>query len=142
MKKTCLTLFASALAGLGVPGASFTAGNLAVVRVGDGSASLSTAGTAVFIDEYTTSGSLVQSIAIPSAGTAALVMSGSSTSEGALMRSPNGGFLCFAGYNATLGLPAIPNTSCTNVPRVVATLDFSGSYTLAAATTIKFNGST
>ena len=63
--------------------APFTPGNLAVLRVGDGAAALTSAGTAVFIDEYTTTGSLVQSLAIPANGSPQLVVSGTASSEGA-----------------------------------------------------------
>jgi len=44
---------------------SFTAGNIIVYRVGDGSGSLVLSGNPVFLDEYTPSGTLVQSIALP-----------------------------------------------------------------------------
>ena len=67
--------------------AAFTPGDIAVVRVGDGSGLLTNASTAVFIDEYDPStNSLVQSIALPTADSApqhALTMSGSASSEGA-----------------------------------------------------------
>src|SRR5436190_14750865 len=49
------------------PFSAFTAGNLVVYRVGDGSASLNANAAAVFLDEYTASGALVQSIAMPTA---------------------------------------------------------------------------
>jgi len=39
--------------------AAFTPGNLVVYQVGDGSAVLSSAGTAIFVNEYTPAGSLV-----------------------------------------------------------------------------------
>ncbi|HVK08592.1 MAG TPA: hypothetical protein VM597_07420, partial [Gemmataceae bacterium] len=39
--------------------ATFSPGNLAVVRMGDGSAALGSAATAVFIDEYSTTGAAV-----------------------------------------------------------------------------------
>jgi hypothetical protein len=46
--------------------AAFTSGNLVIYRVGDGGSALGGAATAVFLDEYTTSGgSPVQSIAMP-----------------------------------------------------------------------------
>jgi hypothetical protein len=42
-------------------------GDLFVCRIGDGSAALGSTGTAVFIDEYTTAGALVQTIPMPTA---------------------------------------------------------------------------
>jgi hypothetical protein len=45
-----------------VRAANFTAGNIVVYRVGDGTAALGSTATAVFLDEYTPSGTLVQSV--------------------------------------------------------------------------------
>src|SRR5271167_4809014 len=45
--------------------ASFTPGNIVVYRVGDGVGSLVLTGNPVFIDEYTPSGTFVQSVAVP-----------------------------------------------------------------------------
>jgi len=120
-------------------GATFTPGNLAILRFGDGSAALTSASTAVFINEYTTNGAFVQSIAIPSTGPTALVVSGNATSEGALMRSPNGRFLCFGGYNAAAGIAAIAVTTAVAVPREAATMDSTGAFAMAAKTTNAFN---
>ena len=47
--------------------AAFTPGNIVIYRVGDGTSSLVNTGNAVFLDEYTPSGTLVQSIALPTA---------------------------------------------------------------------------
>ena len=60
--------------------AAFTPGNIVVYRVGDGAAALAGTGTAVFLDEYTPAGVLVQSIAMPTTTSGAhrrLVSSGS-----------------------------------------------------------------
>ncbi|MDW8310353.1 MAG: hypothetical protein RMK20_13345, partial [Verrucomicrobiales bacterium] len=62
--------------------APITPGNLIVYRVGDGTAALSAAAAPVFLDEYTPSGSLVQSIALPTTGAAALTAVGNATTEG------------------------------------------------------------
>ena len=63
--------------------AAFTAGDIAVLRLGDGSAALSNASTAVFIDEYNpANGHLVQTISLPTANSGlqhALTSSGSGT---------------------------------------------------------------
>ena len=75
----------------------FDSGNLAVFQVGDGSAPLGSAGTAIFLDQYTTSGSFVNGLAIPSTGSSALVNSGSAASEGQLSLSADGQYLVFAG---------------------------------------------
>ena len=82
----------------------------------------------------------MNSLAIPSTGSSALVNSGSATSEGALNLSANGQYLVFAGYNANAGTAAIASTTAAATPRAVATVDASGNYTLAAASSSFFSG--
>ena len=119
--------------------AQFTAGNLAVLRDGTGSAALTSAGTAIFLDQYTTSGTFVNSLGIPTAGATALVNSGSAGSEGALNLSANGQYLVFAGYNAAAGTASIASSTAAAAPRGVATVDAGGNYTLAATTSTAFS---
>src|SRR4029079_15814892 len=82
---------------------TITAGNLVLVRVagganGDGSAALLGGGGAnkVFLDEYTTAGTFVQSIPLPSTlsttvgSQRALTLSGTQNQEGHLTLSGNG----------------------------------------------------
>ena len=107
----------------------FAPGDLVVVRVGDGAAALSSAATAVFLDEYTPSGALVKSIPMPTAasgGNAQLTNSGTATSEGALALSPNGHYLALAGYAANVGTTNIAGTTSSAVNRVVAVVDANG----------------
>src|SRR5215213_8938350 len=109
--------------------ASFTSGNLVVYRVGDGGAGLTGVATAVFLDEYTPAGALVQSIAMPiavSGSNKRLTASGSSTTEGMLTRSTDGQYLVLAGYDATPGTASISGTSSSTVNRVVGRVDASG----------------
>src|SRR4051795_10245670 len=71
----------------------FSLGNLVVYRVGDGSVALGSGATAVFLDEYTTAGALVQSIPMPTAVSGSnkrLTASGSATTEGFLTQSAAG----------------------------------------------------
>ncbi len=111
---------------------SFTSGGLAVERVGDGSAALSSAGTPVFIQEYATSGDLLQTIAMPQALTRPtgspfnLLDSGSATSNGQLTRSADGRFLCIPGYNGIPGEAGIAGSSAATILRTVGVLDASG----------------
>ena len=68
MKKSSAFAFAVifALANCQLVGAAgFTAGDLTVVLAGDGTAALGSAATAAFLREYTISGSLVQTINLP-----------------------------------------------------------------------------
>jgi hypothetical protein len=110
--------------------AQITPGNLVVVRVGDGAAALTNAGQAVFLDEYTTAGALVQSLPLPTVGNGAdqpLVMSGTATSEGILTLSPNGQWLVCAGYAAAPGTASIASTTAVAAPRVAARVALDGS---------------
>jgi hypothetical protein len=125
MRKTILGLafiFVSALLSAG----NLTPGNIVIVRVGTGIDSLSSASTAVFLDEYTTAGTLVQSIALPTAvngSNHALTLSGSATSEGSLNLSANGQYLTLAGYDTTTGYAGV-SSGITN--RTIGRVDASG----------------
>lgn len=108
--------------------ADFTVGNLAVVRVGDGTTTLNSAAAATRVVEYTTSGSATGfSVALPTiattTGNAALTNSGSASSEGALSLSADGHYLALAGYNANVGTTGVVGTS---VDRVVGLIDSTG----------------
>ncbi|HTR41240.1 MAG TPA: PEP-CTERM sorting domain-containing protein [Pseudomonadales bacterium] len=120
--------------------AQFTAGDLVVLRDGAGTAPLSNAGTAIFLDEFNTAGSAVYSVAIPSTGGTALVNSGTATSEGEISLSPNGQNIVLAGYNANAGTAAIASTTSTAAPRGVATVNANGNYSLSATSTSFYSG--
>jgi len=108
--------------------AQFTMGNLVIYRVGDGSAALASTGAAVFLDEYTPTGTLVQSIALPtsvSGNNKRVVASGSATSEGSLTRSTNGLYLIATGYDAAVGTAAVTSSTSASTARVIATIDNS-----------------
>jgi len=123
-------------------GTAFAAGNLAVLRVGDGAETLSSSGNPVFIDQFTTNGTLAGSIAIPANGANALLVSGSASSEGALTRSADGRLLILAGYNLALtnSASSLPNSSSANVPRALGVVDALGSFTLVGVTTNQYGG--
>ena len=109
---------------------SFTPGNIVVYRVGTGTGSLVNTGNAVFLDEYTPTGTLVQSIALPTADAGqvhALIAAGTSTSEGLLTLSADGRYLVLAGYDASPGGSAsLSGTTGTTVGRTVGRVDASG----------------
>jgi len=106
----------------------FTAGNVVVYRVGDGDAALANTGSPVFLDEYTPGGTLVQSVALPTADDGAnrpLIASGTATSEGQLTRSADGRFLLLTGYARALGgAGSLASTSADSVPRTVGRVRF------------------
>ena len=80
----------------------FTAGNLAILRQGDGAEPLVANGNSVFIDKYTTNGTRVQTIALPDNGTNAILEDPTSTVEGNLTLSMDGTVLAPPGYNVAL----------------------------------------
>ncbi|MBM4011580.1 MAG: hypothetical protein FJ286_09405 [Planctomycetes bacterium] len=113
--------------------APITPGNLVIYRVGDGvSGTLSALGTAVFLDEYTTAGSLVQTIPVPTTGTTQqMVAVGNASTEGIISRSRDGAKLVFMGYRNTTGVTPGGST----VPRVIGTLDVAGTLDTSIAVT-------
>ena len=120
--------------------AQYTSGNLFVLRIGDGTNTLTSSGNALFIDEYTTSGTLVSSTAVPSSGTNALITSGSAGSEGFISLSPNGLLVAIPGYNtATGGGSSLSSTTSASVNRGVGTIDPYGFFNLAAKTSSSFS---
>ncbi|UVO55786.1 Calx-beta domain-containing protein [Sphingomonas sp. SUN039] len=109
--------------------AAFTPGNIVIYRVGNGSAALSSAATAVFLDEYTPAGVLVQSIALPTADSGpnqTLTAAGSSTSEGMLTRSVDGRYLVLSGYDAAPGTATVSGTTGSAVNRVIGRVAADG----------------
>jgi hypothetical protein len=132
-------------AGLAAPLASqaqYTPGNLVVLRVGDGGATLSSTSAPTFLDEYTPAGVFVNSIQLNNApGTAnKLTNNGSSTSEGILTLSADGRYLLAAGYNAEVGVATISSTTATAVPRTVARIDGNRNVDISTALTNAYSG--
>src|SRR5882724_11785615 len=98
--------------------AQFNSGNLVVLRLGDGAQTLGNTGNTIFLDQFTTSGSVVNSMQIPDTLPNGLFVTGNATSEGQLSRSADGRYLSFGGYNTnrpTAG--SVVTTTSANVPR-------------------------
>ena len=117
--------------------AQITPGNLVVLRVGDGVAPLSGSAQAMFLDEFTPTGTLVQSLAMPTVASGAnqpITCSGTSTSEANLQLDENGQFLTFGGYAAAPGTASIAATLSATTPRVVGMVTMNG--TIDTSTTI------
>lgn len=100
-----------------------------VLRVGDGGAALSGASTPVFIEHRAADGTLLGTLALPTAASGAnqpLTLSGTATSEGSLSRSANGLYLTVAGYATAPGLASVATSASAAVNRVVARVDAAG----------------
>jgi hypothetical protein len=105
-------------------------GDLVVVRVGDGSAALTSGSTAVFLDEFTPTGAAVQTLPLPTTASGSnnpFTNSGTATSEGFLTLAGDGQSLVCAGYAMAPGTAAIAGTASTAVARAVARIALSGS---------------
>lgn len=127
-----------------VQGAPFTPGNVVVTRVGDGVSTLASTASPVFVDEYTTSGVLVQSITLPATipgfGKRILLPGSTGNSEGTLSRSGDGRFVTVTGYDAGPG-EVVSGTSALAVNRVIARLDACGKVDTSTAITDAPSGS-
>jgi len=121
--------------------AQFTAGDLAVVRVGDGSGALSALNGAVAIQEYTTLGGLANTYNEPTSGGSAFVMTGNATAEGALSRSADGSQLTFAGYNLAFPIASSPAAAtAAAAPRAIGTISASGAFGMPVVSSTAFSG--
>jgi hypothetical protein len=116
----------------------FTAGNIVVFRVGDGSALPGSNTTACFIDEYTTTGTLVQSVPLPTSQSGSnniLTVQGNAVFEGMMNLSVDRRFLVVAGYSAPVGTASIAGTLSTTWPRVVGLISYNGIINTSTALT-------
>ena len=123
----------------------FVAGNLAVLRIGDATRTLSGQGNSVFIDQFATNGTLISTVDIPANGPNALISSGSASSEGALTLSADARLLVLAGYNVALtNTPflssSLASSSAGAAPRAVGVVDVAGNFALVAVITNQYSG--
>ncbi|MCI1189391.1 IPT/TIG domain-containing protein [Hymenobacter sp. DH14] len=123
--------------------APFTPGNIVIARVGDGAAPLSSASTAVFLDEYTPAGMLVQTVAMPTAvsgNNRAFTVNGTSTAELALARTADGQALVLTGYGAVPGISGISTSATTDYARVIGLVGANGAVNTATSLGGAFSG--
>jgi hypothetical protein len=98
---------------------SLLADSLLVYRIGTGTGSLVNTGNSAFLDEYSRTGTLVQSIGL------GIVASGTASSEGLISRSGDGRYIVATGYASTGGTSIANSTSASNA-RVIARIDSAG----------------
>ncbi len=108
----------------------FGVGNLVVVRVGSPDSSLLAGSTAVFLEEFTPTGTHVQTIGLPYTGDNKITLSGRASAEGNLRRSTNKAFLTLGGYNLVPGISS-PSNSGTGADRSIARIDRAGNIDLS-----------
>src|SRR5690349_21713436 len=106
----------------------FTAGNIVVYRVGDGTAALDGNASRVFLDEYTASGTLVQSLQMPVTGQKVTYYGSVPNGGGGMMTlSTNGKYLVVPGYNIGLGIPSDGSDPTVSRDKSIGLVDFNGS---------------
>jgi len=107
---SAIAISGSAMAGI------FGSGNVVVERVGDGTAALSSAATAVSVIEMSKAGVTKQQLDLPTSGSTQVTDSGSATSNGYL--NVYNGLLAVSGYNAASGTASVA-ASNTKVGTVI-----------------------
>jgi hypothetical protein len=132
------------LAGSASAAGGFLPGGLVVYRVGSGGSALTSAATAVFLDEYPTTPSASPTFTLPlpaaaSAGQDAVTVSGTATSEGELTLSTDGSELLVTGYDAAAGTGSVVSTTSSAVPRVVAEVDSNGDIDTSTTFTTQYS---
>ncbi len=132
--------FTLLLSSIGVTAfAQFTPNNIVALQVGDGTETLANTGNSIRLREFTPAGVAGITVAIPKAGTNALVMHGTSTAEGFMSRSGDGLSLLIAGYNSAPTTGSISATTAAATPRAIGKVDISGTYSLAVNSNTAFN---
>lgn len=108
--------------------APISAGSILVYRVGDGSGALSANGNAVFVDEYNSGGTLLQTLAMPTtvSGSQKQLIAGNAASEGLLTVSSNGQYVAVTGYATNLGGgTALSGSTSASINRTVGIITAS-----------------
>lgn len=122
--------------------AQFTAGNIAVLRVGDSVTTLTSSGNNLAIDQFTQSGIYVNTTVMPRAtATDAVLLSGTATSEGALNLAGNSNSLVFLAYKK--GAPhtgSVSGTTSAVLNRTVVSVNAAGTISLPAFTSTLLSG--
>lgn len=146
-----MQLIAAALAGSAAlvvstrafAGAFVDRNTLAVVRLGDGSAPLGVNAAAAYVDQYDVSGptpTLLNTVALPSAGAGALTMSAVINHDGLLNYSTDGRYLTVAGYRYDSTGAADPATLTTAAAaRVIGRVGMDGSVDTSTTITDAYN---
>jgi hypothetical protein len=119
---------------------SFTDGDLVVYTTSSSSA-LSSAASAVFLEEYTPAGAFVGSMNVSAAAitdSTQLTASGTASSEGQI--TFNGQDIALTGYTGAIGTAGIAGTTSTADPRIAATVGLNGSFNFISLGTTPYSG--
>ncbi len=120
---------------------SFKSGTLSIVRIGNGENPLSHKATSVFIDEYSVTGELIRSIALPTSPNGqnkSLTLSGSQLDEGFAGLSQDQRTLTLTGYDANVGIDSVFKTTSAEVGRTIAVITADGTVNTTTSITDAF----
>lgn len=122
--------------------APFAPGNLVVTQIDFADVWGDNAGQ-VNLQEFTTTGAPVQTLAMPTTVNGAnrrLTMAAGMFRQGHLSRSVDGRYLVMGGYDADVGYPFVATTWASEVNRVVGRVDWNGNIDTTTALTDCFQG--
>ncbi len=115
--------------------------NVVVIRVGDGAQVPSVNGNSLYLDQFTPSGTYLNTMSIPETGPSAMIaigpnVTGGSLTGNCLTRSDDQRLLVIGGYNTNLTYgDNLKNSDSTVVPRGMAVIDTHAQYTLTVSNT-------
>lgn len=139
--KTARLALALILSGSAPAFAQFTAGDLAILRVGDGTTTIGGNAAVVSIMEYSTGGSVVNTFTLPDTGAGAFTVTGNATAEGALSLSYDRTALSFAGYNLARPFASSPaGATSAAAPRAIGNMTYNGTFSIPTTSTTMFSG--
>ncbi len=117
--------------------AQFTAGNVAILRLGDSVATLASTGANVAIDQLTLAGGYVNTTLIPrGVSSNAVCISGTATSEGMLTLAGNGNSLVFIAYKTAAPFTSsLASSTSAAVNRAVVSVNAAGIVSFPTLTT-------
>jgi len=119
---------------------TLTSGNVIVLRVGDSISTLSNTGNKLALDQFTTSGTYVNSVLLPKTGSNAVCLSGTATSEGQLTLAGNNSALILIAYKTAAPYSSSVNgTTSSSVNRTIVSINGSGTISLPTFTTTSFS---
>jgi hypothetical protein len=114
---------------------SLTRGDLYVYQIGDGNTNgygSATAASPIFIDQFSTNGTLLNQVELPTNGSVTVVASLNSGTEGSLSLSPAGDALVFTGYTNNgcfpVGSASVNNSGSDTNTRSVLSVTKNGTF--------------
>lgn len=114
--------------------AGFTPGNIVVLQANGTTSDAQS----VSLLEFTTAGTLVQTINLDTTGLNRITQSGSASSEGHLSVSSDGRYLTLVGYDAAVGTSTIAGTTSAAANRLVSIVDVFGLQSIASRITNRY----